>query len=256
MDKVTSNDGTTIAYERHGAGPALVAVDAAMNGGDHRPLPAPVSQLAEHFTVYVYDRRGRGGSGDTAPYAVEREVEDLAAVIEAAGGSAYVYGMSSGSLLALHAAARRLPITKLALFEPPIEPREELTGESAFTVAMTALVSAGRRREAVEFLLREIGVPADLVASMPPESWAGQEALVHTMLYDCAISDGTTLPMIRSVRVPTLLLASEASGSELGGMAELVAKELPNATFRSVAGKWHGPSPDAMVAALREFFLS
>jgi pimeloyl-ACP methyl ester carboxylesterase len=255
MDTVISRDGTTIAYERHGNGPALVAVDAAMNYRDFRPLVPPVDLLAADFTVYQYERRGRGASGDTAPYAVEREVEDLAAVIEAAGGSAYVYGMSSGCLLALHAAARGVPIAKLALFEPPFEAREAPV-ESPYSSALRRLVDEGRRSAAVDYTMREIvGVPPEVLAGMPAESRAAQEAVVHTMVYDCAISDATTLALVRSVSAPTLVLASQASGPELAGMAEAVAKELPNATFRPVAGEWHGPSPAALAEALTAFLL-
>ncbi len=255
MTTVTSHDGTTIAYERHGTGPALVAVDAAMNYRGFRPLAPPVELLAADFAVYQYERRGRGASGDTAPYAVEREVEDLAAVIEAAGGSAYVYGMSSGCLLALHAAAQGLPIAKLALFEPPFVAHES-QDESEYSATLRRLVGEGLRGEAVDYTMREIvGVPEEILAGIPPESRAAQEAVVHTMVYDCAISEATTVPLLRSVDVPTLVLASQASGPELAGMSEAVAKELPNATFGTVAGEWHGASPEALAAALTEFLL-
>src|SRR5918998_3640206 len=124
VERVTSIDGTTIAFERAGTAPALITVDAAGSYRDFRPFPPPVEALAAHFTVYVYDRRGRGASTDTPPYAVEREVDDLAALIAEAGGSAFVYAFSSRGLVALHAAARGLAIPRLALFEPPIEPTE------------------------------------------------------------------------------------------------------------------------------------
>jgi pimeloyl-ACP methyl ester carboxylesterase len=216
MDTVTSLDGTTIAYERHGSGPALVAVDAAMNYSAFRPLVPPVALLADRFTVVQYERRGRGASGDTAPYAVEREVEDLAAVIGAAGGKAYVYGMSSGCLLALRAAASGLPIAKLALFEPPFVAREESAAESAYAAELDRLIAAGQREAAVDYTMREIvGVPEELLAGMPPATKAAQEAVVHTMPYDVAISESTTSPLVRSVTVPTLVLASQASGPEL-----------------------------------------
>jgi pimeloyl-ACP methyl ester carboxylesterase len=161
--RVTSRDGTSIAFERSGAGPALIMVDAAGNYRDFRPLRPPVELLAAHFTVYVYDRRGRGASTDTPPYAVEREVEDLAALLADAGGSAYVYGMSSGSLLALHAAASGLAIPKLALFEPPMGAEEDRPAELAFTAELTELVAAGRRREAVELFHRGC-VPDEIIA--------------------------------------------------------------------------------------------
>jgi Alpha/beta hydrolase family len=144
---VRSADGTMIAFERSGAGPALIVVDAAGCYRDFRPLRAPVERLAADFTVYAHDRRGRGASTDTLPYAVAREVDDLAALITEAGGSAFVYAMSSGSLLALHAAGG-LAIRKLALFEPPIEPNEAPRGETGFTSEFAGLVAAGRRRDA------------------------------------------------------------------------------------------------------------
>jgi pimeloyl-ACP methyl ester carboxylesterase len=134
--------------------------------------PVPVKLLAEDFTVYVYDRRGRGDSGDTQPYAIEREVDDLAALIAEAGGSAFVYAFSSGGLLALYAAARGLAIPKLALFEPPIEPAPAPAGETGFTAELAELVASGRRREAVEYFHRGIGVPDEVMDQMTPPVWA------------------------------------------------------------------------------------
>jgi pimeloyl-ACP methyl ester carboxylesterase len=251
--RVTSRDGTSIAFERVGAGPALVLVDAAGNYRDFRPLRAPVERLAADFTVYVYDRRGRGASTDTPPYAVEREVEDLAALIGVAGGSACVYAMSSGCLLALHAAAGGLAIPKLALFEPPVEPDEEAAGESAFTAELAALVAAGRRREAVEFFHRGIGAPEEVMAQMAPETWAALEAVAHTLVYDCRISDATSLRLLRSVTAPTLVLDSQGSGGELSGMAATVVGALPNASHRSLAGAWHGVPDEVLAPVLVEF---
>jgi pimeloyl-ACP methyl ester carboxylesterase len=251
--KVTSSDGTSIAFERTGAGPALILVDPAGSYRDFRPLRAPVERLAAHFTVYVYDRRGRGASTDTLPYTVQREVDDLAALIAEAGGSARVYAMSSGCLLALHAAAGGLAIPKLALFEPPIEPNEDATGESAFTAELAGLVAAGRRREAVEFFHRGIGVPDEVMAQMTPPVWAALEAVAHTLVYDCRISDATSLRRLRSVTAPTLVIDSQGSGGELTGMAATVVEALPNGTHRSLAGEWHGVRDDALAPVLTEF---
>jgi pimeloyl-ACP methyl ester carboxylesterase len=251
---VTSGDGTSIAFERAGSGPPLIAVDAAGSYSGFRPFPAPVELLAPHFTVYVYDRRGRGASGDTPPYAVQREVDDLAALIAEAGGSAFVYAFSSGGLLALHAAASGLAIPKLALFEPPIEPRQTATGESAFTAALAGLVAAGRRRDAVEFFNRGAGVPEELIEQMTPEVWAALEAVAHTLVYDCRISDATSLELLSSVKASTLVIHSQGSGDELTGMAAAVAEALPNGTRRSLAGDWHGAPGDALAPVLTEFF--
>jgi pimeloyl-ACP methyl ester carboxylesterase len=252
--RVTSSDGTSIAFQRAGDGPPLICVDAAGSYSGFRPFPAPVELLAPHFTVYVYDRRSRGQSGDTPPYAPQREVDDLAALIAEAGGSAYVYAFSSGGLLALHAAAGGLAIPKLALFEPPIEPNERATGESAFTAELAELVAAGRRRDAVEFFNRGTGVPEELMAQMTPEVWAALEAVAHTFVYDCRISDATSLELLRSVKAPTLVIGSQDSGDELAGMAATVAGALPNGTHRSLAGEWHGAPGEALAPVLTAFF--
>jgi pimeloyl-ACP methyl ester carboxylesterase len=251
---VTSADGTPIAFERAGDGPPLIAVDAAGSYSGFRPFPAPVELLAPHFTVYVYDRRGRGHSGDTPPYAVQREVDDLAALIAEAGGSAFVYAFSSGGLLALHAAAGGLAIPKLALFEPPIEPRQTATGESAFTAELAELVAAGRRRDAVAFFHRGIGVPDEVMEQMTPEVWAALEAVAHTLVYDGRISDATSLELLRSVQAPTLVIDSQGSGGELTGMAATVAEALPNGAHRSLPGEWHGAPGDTLAPLLTEFF--
>ncbi|HEX2034818.1 MAG TPA: alpha/beta hydrolase [Chloroflexota bacterium] len=252
--KVRSTDGTEIAFERSGAGPALILVDAAGNYRDFRPLRAPVERLAAHFTVYQYDRRGRGPSTDTPPYAVGREVEDLGALIAAAGGSAHVYAMSSGCLLALHGAASGLAIPKLALFEPPIEPRETPAGETPFTAELAALVAAGRRREAVEFFFREIGVPEEITAEFTPEIWAALDAVAPTLVYDSKISDATSLQLVRSVKVPTLVIDSQASSDPIRDSAATVAEALPHGTRRSLAGEWHGVPDEVLAPVLIEFF--
>lgn len=251
---VTSRDGTAIAFEKVGSGPAVVCVDPAGSYRDFRPIRPPVELLAEHFTVYLYDRRGRGPSGDTPPYAVEREVEDLAALIDEAGGSAFVYTMSSGGLVALNAAAAGLPITRLALFEPPIEPRETPTGETRFTAEMAGLVAAGRRRDAVEFFNREIGVPEEFMAQMSPEVWAALESVAHTLVYDSILSDQMSLPIVRSVTTPTLVIDSQASSEDIIGSAAAVADALPNGSRRSLPGEWHGVPDETLAPVLIEFF--
>jgi pimeloyl-ACP methyl ester carboxylesterase len=254
VNRVTSSDGTSIAFERAGAGPALIVVDAAGNYRDFRPLRAPVERLAAELTVYVYDRRGRGASTDTLPYAVQREIDDLAALIAEAGGSANVVAMSSGCLLALHAAAGGLAIPRLALFEPPIEPNEAPTGESDFTTELAELVAAGRRRDAVEFFHRGIGVPEEVMAQMTPPVWAALEAVAHTLVYDCKLSDAMSLRLVRSVTVPTLVVDSQGSSGELTGMAATVVEALPNGTHRSLAGGWHGVPDQTLAPVLTEFF--
>ena len=184
MKKVTSKDGTTIAFDQGGAGPPLILVGGATaTRRDYVPLAAV---LAPHFTVFSYDRRGRGDSGDTLPYAVEREIEDMDAVINEAGGSAFVFGHSSGAVLALEA-ARTLPskITKLAVYEPPFivdNSRSPLPED--YVAQLNAAIAAGRRGDAVEILMtKTVGVPAPFVAQMRNDpSWAAFEAVAHDCL--------------------------------------------------------------------------
>jgi pimeloyl-ACP methyl ester carboxylesterase len=252
---VTSKDGTSIAYEQAGTGPALILVDAAGHYREFSSFGGLIGLLAADFTVYHYDRRGRGASTDTAPYAVEREVDDLAALIDEAGGSAFLYAFSSGGLVALHAAASGPAIRKMALLEPPIEPDEDRSAQRAFSTELTELVAAGRREAAVEYYLTGIGVPDEIVAGMrETQSWPAMEAVAHTLVYDSLVSEATSFDLLAAVSVPTLILDSEGSSNDLTGMAATVAKGLRNATHRSLAGEWHGVPDDVLAPALLEFF--
>src|SRR5438067_1305726 len=188
MKELISKDGTTIAFDQLGEGPAAILVSPAL--GDRSGNGPLAALLAPHFTVFNYDRRGRGDSGDTQPYAVEREIEDIEALIKEAGGSAFAYGWSSGAALALEAAVRGLAITKLALFEPPFivdDSRPPLPQD--YVTRLTELVSAGRRGDAVEFFMTAgVGIPAEFVAQMRNDPmWPAMEALAHTLPYDGAI---------------------------------------------------------------------
>ncbi|QYN36274.1 alpha/beta hydrolase [Pseudonocardia sp. DSM 110487] len=249
--KVTSNDGTAIAYERAGAGPALVLVDPALGYREFDNVRGLGKLLTARFTVYSYDRRGRGQSGDTPPYAVEREVEDLAAVISEAGGSACVYGFSSGALLALQAAEAGVPIEKLVLMEPPIGTDDD-PADTAFTAEMESLVAAGRRREAVERFLAAVGVPVEILAGMAP-SMPALDAVAHTIVYDCLISNATTTGLLAKVPTPTLVLDSQGSSDDLTGWAAGVAAALPDARYRSLPGGWHGVPVEVLEPVVTEF---
>jgi pimeloyl-ACP methyl ester carboxylesterase len=255
---VTSKDGTSIAFDRLGNGPAVVLVGGIL--GD-RSQQAPVAELlAARFTVLNYDRRGRGESGDTPPYAVEREIEDLEAVIDAAGGSAMVYGTSGCAVLALEAAAHGLApkIVKLALWEPsyiiagsrPPPPRD-------YQAQLRALLSQGRRGDMVElFMTQAVGMPAEVVGQMRQAPWwPGQEALAHTLIYDAAIVGDYSIPTARlaSVAVPALVI----DGGEtpwLSQSAQAVAEALPNAQRRTLPGQPHNVAPEAIAPVLAEFF--
>src|SRR5215204_5655134 len=201
METVTSSDGTTIAFDLLGDGPPVILV---CGGSTDRTANAGEAELlAEHFTVFNYDRRGRGDSGDTAPYAVEREVEDLDAVVAAAGGSASVYGTSSGAALALEAAASGLAITKLALWEPPFSLDESSRPPQDQVERYDEMISAGRRGDAVEyFMTKVVGLPSEFVAYARTQPfWQKQEELAHTLAYDATIMGDYSLPVERAASV-------------------------------------------------------
>lgn len=256
MEYVTSKDGTTIAFDRLGEGRPVILV----SGGsvDRSSNATEAELLAGRFEVFNYDRRGRGPSGDTPPYAVEREVEDLAAVIDAAGGSAFMYGTSSGAALVLEAAASGLPIGKLALWEPPyiLDPRLRPPADTAKTFA--DLVSAGRRGDAVEhFMAKVVGMPAEFVAQARSQPWwAATEALAHTLAYDATIMGDYSLPADRAklVDAPTLVMVGGASFPFFHQTAEALAKALPNGRVRTLEGQTHDVSPAVIAPVLEEFF--
>ncbi|MDG4822265.1 alpha/beta hydrolase [Asanoa sp. WMMD1127] len=258
MSKLTSTDGTTIAYERSGSGPPVILVDGAMcyrASGPMRPLAAV---LSDHFTVYAYDRRGRGDSGDTAPYAVAREIDDLRALVAEAGGDAYAYGISSGAALLLHAAAAGVAFEKLALFEPPFV--SETDGGSwsrDYTERLTRLLSAGRNGDAIELFMTSVGMPAEMVAGMRGQPfWAVFEAVAPTLAYDNAVMGDSSVPrsVAELVRVPTLVAAGGASPDNLRVAAKATADAVPGAVHRELAGQTHDVQPDALGPVLLEFF--
>lgn len=254
--RVTSKDGTVIVYERTGSGPPLILVDAAGHYRAFSSFSGLVCLLADRFTVFHYDRRGRGNSTDTAPYAVQREVEDLAALIEQAGGSAFLYGFSSGGLLALQAVSAGLAIPRLALLEPPIEPDENRTAQQAFTAGLVSVLATGDRAAAVDYYLTGIGVPEEVTTGMrSTPSWAAMAAAAPTLAYDCLISEAISFELLTTITVPTLILDSEGSGDDLQGMAATVARAMPNVTQRSLAGEWHGVPDQILAPALIGFFL-
>ncbi len=247
---VISSDGTSIAYERTGSGPALVLIDAAGHFRANSPTVPLAPLLAEGFTVIRYDRRGRGDSTDTPPYAPEREVEDLAALIDEVGAPVSLYGYSSGCLVALHAAAAGLPVSRLALLEPPIEPAPDDPAQHAFTARLRGLTGV----DAVEFFLSEIGVPPDAMAAMRDTAhWAAMVSIGHTLAYDSKLSEATDADLLRRVTTPTLLLDSAGSTDDLTGMAATAAALLPHATHRTLPGNWHDIPASVLAPALRDF---
>ncbi|HUG88451.1 MAG TPA: alpha/beta hydrolase [Actinomycetota bacterium] len=256
METVRSNDGTRIAFDRLGEGPPLVLV---CGGSVDRTSNAELARLlASSFTVFNYDRRGRGDSGDTKPYAVDREIEDIAAVFEAAGGEASLWGSSSGAALALLAAGSGLPVTKLALWEPPFVP-EGLPRPPEDQVAQyERVVEEGRRGDAVEyFMSMVVGMPPELVAGARTQPfWASQEALAHTLAYDARVMGDYSVPTERAatVTVPTLVIAGGADFPWMRETARALADAMPRGEARFLDGQGHAVDPEALAPVLKEFF--
>jgi len=266
MDKAISQDGTPIAYDRIGHGPPIVLVVGAFND---RATGAPLAAaLAAQFTAITYDRRGRGDSGAAAAYAVERELEDLGAVIAAAGGAAGVFGFSSGAALALIAAARGLPITRLALYDLPLvadgplgrERRRAMPGGAEHAANLAALIAAGRRGDAVEyFQARVVGIPADVVARMRNAPFRpALEAMAHTVVHDATLIGDGSLPLglASAVRAPTLAIAGGAAHPFMRETAEAVARAVPDGRAVTLDGATHDLVPEVLAPVLARFFAA
>jgi pimeloyl-ACP methyl ester carboxylesterase len=259
METAVSADGTVISFDRFGDGPPVIMTVGAFNT---RATTEPLARaLEQHFTVLNYDRRGRGDSGDTAPYAVDREIEDLGALVAAAGGSASVFGYSSGAALALKAAASGLAITKLVLYEPPFNPDDSYPLLPADLVGQLAeLVSAGRRGDAVElYQTKAIGIPEDVVAQMRHAPFRpGLEAIAHTLAYDAMICGDLSLPagLTASFVTPALVISGEQSPPFLRAAAQAVAQTLPNGRLSTLPGQGHDISPEATAPVMAEFLAT
>jgi pimeloyl-ACP methyl ester carboxylesterase len=261
---VRSKDGTAIAFSRSGDGPPIIFVDGALSYRAMNPAGAKItSLLGPRFSVVTYDRRGRGESGDTAPYAAAREVEDLNALIAEVGGSAFVVGGSSGAALALDAAAQGPAIAKLALYEPSfIVDNTRPSIPANYVSRLKDLVSSGRRGDAVEyFLTTAVEVPAEMVAQMRMSPmWPTMEAVAHTLAYDGEVlgdaMSGKPLSRERwaSVRVPTIVLDGGASPAWLRNAAQAVTDLLPNAKRRTLEGQTHTVDTMVLAPVLDEFF--
>jgi pimeloyl-ACP methyl ester carboxylesterase len=262
MHTARSKDGTTIAFEKIGQGPALIMVDGALCTRAMGPGHSLAPHLAGRFTVITYDRRGRGDSGDAAPYDVQREVDDLDALIAEAGGSAYVFGLSSGAALALEAAARGSAIRKLVLYEAPFVVDESRAPVPEDIVAqMEALLADDRRADAVRLFMRQVGVPRVAIALMRLlPMWSRLKRVAHTLPYDMTIvsgrQSGKPLPADswRSVTIPTSVLVGEKSPAWLHGSTAELARVLPNARLGVAKRQTHIVKPKLLAPQLEQFY--
>jgi len=264
MDHVTSDDGTTIAYDAQGTGPALVLVGGGLDDGtENAPL---VPALAGSFTVYNYARRGRGESDDTPPYQVSREIEDLAAVVIRAGGSAYLYGVSSGGALVLEAAAAGIPAARLAVYEVPynLDPGWPARWQ-AYAEEVDAAVTEGRRGDALAAFLRVTGSPdAEIDGIRSSPYWPAMESLAHTLPYDAACLGHGHPAANRLARItqPTLVATGDAANRPdapewvraLAPAADAIAAAIPDAERQTFEGQSHVAAPEAVAPALTRFF--
>ena len=261
MNHVRSNDGTPIAYERTGKGPALILVDGALCSRAFGPSSKLAPLFATHFTVYAYDRRGRGQSGDTPPYSSAREVEDIAALIDAAGGSASLLGLSSGGALALDAAASGLPIHRVVAYEPPYVDEAGRQGGAAHERHLQRLVAEGKRGGAVTYFMKDmVGAPAPVVVMMRllPWIWKKLKAVAHTLPYDAAVMTHFRIPRTRfaSIATPALVMHGSKTDDRLKQAALAVAQVVPGAQHRELPGQTHNVKPTVLAPAVIEFITS
>jgi pimeloyl-ACP methyl ester carboxylesterase len=270
MDTVQSADGTPIAFTKAGQGPPLILVDGALCCRSFGPMPKLAAQLTPRFTVYTYDRRGRGASGDTRPYAADREVDDLEALVALAGAAAgtaetvFVHGTSSGAALALEAAKRIRAIARLAVYEPPFMvdgSRAPMPGD--FLTRLDELVAGERRTDAVKMFMRFVGTPAIFTAVMPlTPVWPKLKAVAHTLPYDITIIQdhyrGTPFTPAEwaEVKIPTLVAAGGKSPAWMTNGTRALADALPDARYRTLPGQNHMVKPQAVAPVLTEFFLA
>lgn len=263
MQTVTSKDGTKIAYEKVGSGPALVLVDGALCYRDFGPARALAQQLQDSFTVYMYDRRGRGESGDTQPYALKREIEDLEAVVDAAGGSVQLFGQSSGGVLAIEA-ANSIPrkVSKLAVYETPLFVDDSHTPlPEDFITRMQANVQAGLPGKAVKMFMRLVGTPGLFVAIMPlMPIWKKLKTVAPTLAYDFTFmqpyqqSKSLGRAQWSAVTMPTLAIVGGKSPAWMEHAVKAVAEVLPRARYELLTGQNHMVKATVLAPLLQGFF--
>ena len=261
MKKVTSKDGTIIAYDQSGSGFPVILVDGALCSRDFGPMPKLAGLLAENFIVINYDRRGRNESGDTKPYAAEREIEDIEALIKGAGGSAFVVGFSSGAALALAAAASGLNIPKLALYEPPFMVNDEGHRPPVDSLEqLKAMIAADRRADAVKFFMKDmVGIPGIFIFMMQlMPIWKKLKGVAHTLPYDAAIMGDYSLPETKaaSVKTPTLISGGAKSQVTLRHAVQKLSEVMPNNKLQILKGQTHNVSVKVIAPVLTAFFKS
>ena len=262
MKHVHSADGTTIAYDQIGNGPSVILVDGALGSQVLGFLMPLATELSPRFTVITYDRRGRGESTDTQPFALEREIEDIEALINEAGGEAFLYGISSGAALALEATVKLgHKVKKLALYEAPYD--SDAARQQAFRTYRKQLVEVlaeGRRGDALGLFMMFVGMPPEhLEGARQQPMWPMWEAVAHTLPYDAAaLGEDSSVPTEKAAKIPvtTLVMDGSASFPFMNTTAVSLAKAIPNAEHRTLEGQTHDVEASAIAPVLVEFFNS
>ena len=263
MTTLKSKDGTTIAFDKQGDGPALILVNGAMSTRSDGSNPELARLLAQHFTVYAYDRRGRGDSADTKPYAVGHEIEDIDALIDKAGGYAFLYGHSSGGCLALEAAVKLSgKVKKLAMYEVPYnDDPEAQKAWGTYIKNLTEALASNRPGDAVALFMAYVGMPAAQIEGMRHAPfWSGMEALAPTLAYDhtAIMGNDGSIPRERAARVqvPTLVMTGGSGAPFMLETAKTLSTTIPHARLRTLEGQAHDVHPEALAPVLAEFFAA
>lgn len=267
MHNVNSKDGTLISYDEVGDGQLIVLVGGAFQTR-HDPMMQELSGLlSKDFKVVSYDRRGRGDSGDTKPYSVERETEDIEAIIDELGAPAYLFGMSSGSVLALNTASHlKNKVTKVAVYEAPFimdDSRPPLPAD--YLDHLKKMIAENRRGDAVElFMIHAAGVPKEYVTGMRSQPfWSAMEAVAPTLIYDASLMgnnmsgkplDVESTQTWSEITAPVLVLDGGASPTQMRTAAEALAKVLHNNRRQTLEGQSHDVAPSVLTPVLREFY--
>lgn len=265
MTTVTSKDGTKIAYDKLGTGPAVILVGGGLDdGSENAPLAA---ELAKQFTVYNYARRGRADSGDTQPYALEREIEDIDALITEAGGSAHLFGLSSGGALALEAAAAGLAIDKLAVYEVPYSMGDEAVQYwQDYVKELTTALADNRRDDALALFMKLAGSSdEDIEGAKNSPFWSGVQSIAHTLAYDAACLGDGQPPTARlaTITQPTLVATGTVIDPHMAGLqpsffdeaADAIARSIPHAKRQIIEGQSHQVDAQALSQILSSYFM-
>ncbi|ALC84009.1 MULTISPECIES: alpha/beta fold hydrolase [Bacillus] len=260
MNTTQSKDGTTLAYDVYGNGPALIFITGATCFRSFEPVLYDAQIFAEQFTVYNYDRRGRGDSGNTLPYAIERELEDIEAMIDAAGGTAYLYGHSSGAILALEATLKLgEKVNKLVMYDPSYANNEVDQNEfNELSQRLYKLLDSGKNDEAISLFLEGIGIPKEVVAGMQQSpQWATMAALAPTLVYDITLASDLP-PIERACRLttPALIIVGEDSPASLHEVASQLREAIPDAQYSQLTGQDHMANPEVLLPVLSGILLN